>query len=122
MSLALTSIALLFSPLIIGVALMIFLLLRSKNKQREMMIEKGINPEGISILTNRQLNSLTNGVLFIALSLGALLGYTIQHFFNPLQFVLLYFICITFTCGVGFVINFYIYKKTAETAHSRQNK
>lgn len=97
-------------PLIIAVSLLIFYHLRSKNRQREILIEKGINPDGMSILGYQKLANLTNSILFISIALGLLLGYGIKAAFNPDDFLIVYFIAISFFCGIGFLINYFIFR------------
>lgn len=98
-------------PLIFACALLIFFNLRAKNKQREMLIEQGINPDGISIVELEKITNLTNGILFFSLGLGLLCGYAINELLSPENFFVIYLISVFCFCGCGFLVNFYVYKR-----------
>ena len=97
-------------PLIIASALLIYFHLSAKNKQREMLIEKGINPDGLSIVQIQKVTNLTNGILFISIGSGLLLGYIIHMLLDPENFFIIYLISIFMVSGVGFIMNYFIYK------------
>ncbi|MEN8187309.1 MAG: DUF6249 domain-containing protein [Bacteroidota bacterium] len=59
--------------------------IRTKNQERLKLIEKGINPDGQSIVEFRKQTSLKNAVLFISLSLGLFLGHLLTISFEQLD-------------------------------------
>lgn len=67
-------------PLIMAVSLLVYYHLRSKNRQKEILIEKGINPDGISILAYQKIANLTNSVLFLFIALCCGIGFMIHYF------------------------------------------
>lgn len=99
-------------PLIIAISLMVFYHIRSKNRQRELLIEKGINPDGLSIIEYQKLSNLTNGILFIAIALGVFAASFIRMMFKEIDFLSIYLSFILLFGGIGFLINYFIYRNT----------
>lgn len=99
-------------PLVIAISLMVFYHIRSKNRQRELLIEKGINPDGLSIIEYQRLSNLTNGILFIAIALGLLAASFIRVIFKEIDFISIYLSFILLFGGFGFLINYFIYRNT----------
>lgn len=106
-------------PLIIVSALVLYFHLLSKNRQREMLIEKGINPDGISVLEFQKAESLTNGVLFVSIGMGLLLGYVINATVKTKDFFIIYLIATFTTTGIGFLINYQIFKSVQKKHDER---
>lgn len=97
-------------PAFIICAILIFFHLREKNKQRELLIAKGVYPDGISLQSFQKMRNLTNGILFISLGIGLLLAYLITENTRLNNFMIVYFISIFLSCGFGFVANYFLYR------------
>lgn len=100
-----------FLPIIIAISILIFYQIHAKNKQREHLIEKGINPDGISIIEYQKLTNLTNGVLLISISLGLSFAYFLREFFDLEEFLTVYLSSLLFFGGLGYIANYLIYKR-----------
>lgn len=97
-------------PLIIAVSLMVFYHIRSKNRQRELLIEKGINPDGLSIIEYQKLSNLTNGILFIAVALGLITASLVRMILKEIDFISVYLSLTLLFGGVGYIVNYFIYR------------
>ncbi|RDV10247.1 hypothetical protein DXT99_26670 [Pontibacter diazotrophicus] len=96
-------------PLIIAISLMVFYHIRSKNKQRELLIERGINPDGLSIIEYQKLSNLTNGVLFISVALGLFSASFVRLILKEIDFLSVYLSFVLLFGGIGFLVNYLIY-------------
>lgn len=85
--------------------------MKTKNQERMKLIEKGINPdEGLSISEYRKQTSLKNGVLFISLGLGLLLGHLLYINYDTMDMFVTYLTMLLIFGGIGFLINYLIIK------------
>lgn len=98
-------------PFMIACSLLVYYHLRSQNRQRELLIENGINPDGISVLEFQTAVNLTNGILFTAIGAGFLLGYLINILSHPEDSFVIYLISIFIASGIGFIINYLVFKR-----------
>lgn len=98
-------------PVIIAVVIFILYNIISKNKQREKLIEKGINPDGISIMEYQKYTNLTNAILLISLGLGIIFAYFIRSYFNLDEFLMVYLSSLMIFGGCGYLINYLMYRK-----------
>lgn len=98
-------------PIIIFASLALLYQMRSSNKQREHLIEKGINPDGISIIEYQKLSNLTNGILLISLALGLSFAYFLREYFHLEEFLTVYLSSLMFFGGLGYLVNYFIYRK-----------
>lgn len=81
--------------------------IRTKNHERLMLIEKGINPDRQSISEFQKQTSLKNAVLFISLSLGLFLGHILTINFEQLDSFITYLTMFLLFGGIGSLINYY---------------
>jgi hypothetical protein len=81
--------------------------IKTKNQERIILIEKGINPDGQSINEFRKQSSLKNAVFFISLSLGLFLGHIVAISFERLDSFVIYLTMILLFGGLGSLINYY---------------
>ena len=89
--------------------------MKTKNQERLRMIDKGINPEGdLSITKYRKQTNLKNGILFISLGVGLLIGHILTITIDKLDNFLTYITMLLIFGGVGFLINYSIIKKSGE--------
>jgi len=108
-----------FFPALIVVTVLISLIIgyymKTKNQERLRMIDKGINPEGdLSITEYRKQTNLKNGILFISLGLGLLIGHILTITIDKLDNFLTYITMLLIFGGVGFLINYLIIKKSGK--------
>ena len=104
-----------FSGLFLFIGVPILLLIayyiKTKNRERIQMIEKGINPdEGLNVSQYREHSSLRNGILFLFFGLGLLMGQllvVLDAFDKPLSHLIMLLIF----GGIGFLINYMIIQK-----------
>ncbi len=99
--------------LFIGVPILLLIAyyIKTKNRERMQMIEKGINPdEGLKISEYRKYSSLKNGILFLFFGLGLLVGQLLVVF-DAFDKPLSHLIMLLIFGGIGFVINFMIIQK-----------
>ncbi len=93
----------------IGVFGSIGFYIRTKNKERMKLIEKGINPdEGLNITEYRKQSFLKNGVLFLSLSLGLFAGNLLAINYDKLDKIVAYMVMLLLFSGIGFLINYLI--------------
>lgn len=89
--------------------------MKTKNQERMRMIDKGINPDGdLSISEYRKQKSLKNGILFISLGIGLLVGHILVITTEKLDNFLTYLTMLLIFGGIGFLINYLIIKKSSE--------
>lgn len=87
--------------------------MKTRNRERLRMIEKGINPDGdLSISEYRKQTSLRNGILFISLGVGLLIGHILVITIDRLDNFLTYLTMFLIFGGLGFLINYSISKKS----------
>ena len=86
---------------------LILYFIRTKNQERLKLIEKGINPDGQSIVEFQKQSSLKNAVLLISLSLGLFLGHILAINFEQLDSFVIYLTMILLFGGIGSLINYY---------------
>lgn len=85
--------------------------IKTKNQERMKLIEQGINPdEGLSISEYRKQTNLKNGVLFLSLGTGLLIGHLLVIYFDRLDNFVTYATMLLIFVGIGFLINFKIIK------------
>jgi hypothetical protein len=83
--------------------------IKTKNKERIKLIEKGINPdEGLSIPEYRRQTNLKIGILFISFALGLLFGHLLLLRYENLDAFITYLSMLLLFGGIGFLINFFI--------------
>lgn len=104
-----------FSGLFLFIGVPILLLIayyiKTKNRERIQMIEKGINPdEGLNVSQYREHSSLRNGILFLFFGLGLLMGQLLVVF-DAFDKPLSHLIMLLIFGGIGFLINFLIIQK-----------
>jgi len=94
--------------IIVPSCLLILYYIKTKNAERIKMIEKGLNPDGdIDLSTYRRQIALRNGLFFILLSVGLLLGYYLE--INEIvDGNVAYIAMILMFGGLAFVINYLI--------------
>ncbi len=86
----------------------------TKNQERIKLIEKGLNPdEGLSISEYRKQTSLKNGVLFISLGLGLLIGHLLTISYDSMDKFITYLTMLLIFGGIGFLINYMIIKRSS---------
>jgi hypothetical protein len=84
---------------------------KTKNKERMMLIEKGINPdEGLSISDYQKQSSLKIAVLLISLAIGLFAGHLLVTFYNELDAFITYVSMLLLFGGIGFLINYFLIK------------
>ena len=87
--------------------------MKTRNQERLRMIEKGINPDGdLSISEYRKQTSLRNGILFISLGVGLLIGHILVITIDRLDNFLTYLTMFLIFGGLGFLINYSISRKS----------
>lgn len=75
------------------------------------LIEKGLNPdEGLSISEHRKQTFLQNGVLFVSLGLGLIIGHILVINYEILDNFIIYVTTLLIFGGIGFLINYAIIK------------
>ncbi len=108
-----------FFPALIVITVLISLIIgyymKTKNQERLRMIDKGINPEGdLSISEYRKQTNLKNGILFISLGIGLLIGHILAITIDKLDNFLIYLTMLLIFGGIGFLINYSIIRKSSE--------
>ena len=97
------------------ISLIIGYYMKTKKHERLRMIDKGINPDGdLSISENRKQNNLRNGILFISLGLGLLIGHILTITIDMLNNFLTYVTLLLIFGGIGFLINYSMIKKSGD--------
>ena len=104
-----------FSGLFLFIGVPILLLIayyiKTKNRERMQLIEKGINPdEGLNVSQYREHSSLRNGILLLFFGLGLLMGQLLTVF-DAFDKPLSHLIMLLILGGIGFLINFLIIQK-----------
>ncbi len=85
----------------------------TKNQERIRMIEKGLNPdEGMSISEYRKQTSLNNGILFLSLGVGLLIGHLLTINYDSMDKFVTYLTMLLIFGGIGFLINYMIIKRS----------
>jgi uncharacterized membrane protein SpoIIM required for sporulation len=107
------------SVLVIVIAVVISLItgyyMKTKNQERLRMIDKGINPDGdLSISEYRKQTNLKNGILFISLGIGLLIGHILVITIDKLDNFLPYLTMLLIFGGIGFLINYSIIKRSSD--------
>ncbi len=83
--------------------------IKTKNKERMSLIEKGINPdEGLNISDYRKQTNLKNGVLFLSLGLGLFIGHLLVITYEQIDNFITYATMLLIFGGIGFLINYMI--------------
>jgi len=105
-----------FSGLFLFIGVPILLLIayyiKTKNRERMQMIEKGINPdEGLNVSQYRQHSSLRNGILFLFFGLGLLVGQLLVIFVDVFDKFFAHLIMLLIFGGIGFLINYIIIQR-----------
>jgi len=105
-----------FSGLFLFIGVPILLLIayyiKTKNRERMQMIEKGINPdEGLNVTDYKKYSSLKNGILFLFFGLGLLVGQLLVIFVDEIDKFFAHLIMLLIFGGIGFLINFMIIQK-----------
>ncbi len=105
-----------FSGLFLFIGIPILLLIayyiKTKNRERMQMIEKGINPDaGLNVSQYRQHSSLKNGILFLFFGLGLLVGQLLVIFVDSIDKFFAHLIMLLIFGGIGFLINYMIIQK-----------
>ncbi len=105
-----------FSGLFLFIGIPILLLIayyiKTKNRERMQMIEKGINPDqGLNVSHYRQHSSLKNGILFLFFGLGLLVGQLLVIFVDAIDKFFAHLIMLLIFGGIGFLINYMIIQK-----------
>lgn len=108
-----------FFPALLIITVLVILVIgyymKTKNQERIRMIDKGINPEGdLNITEYRKQTNLKNGILFISLGLGLLIGHILNITIDKLDNFLTYLTMLLIFGGIGFLINYSIIKKSSE--------
>jgi hypothetical protein len=91
------------------IAVLIFLFIRAKQKERIVLIEKGID---ITQLHSKKYDHYTNmrtGILLIALAIGLIIGYIISSI-TGINVYITYAVCLLMCEGIGFLIYYHINK------------
>lgn len=85
--------------------------IKTKNEERLKLIEHGVNPdEGLSILEYRKQTNLKNGVLFLSLGFGLLIGHLLVINYEQMDNFITYATMLLIFGGIGFLINYRIMK------------
>lgn len=81
--------------------------IKTKNQERMKLIENGINPdEGVNILEYRKFSNLKNGILFVFIGLGLLVGHILVINFNQMDSLITYITMIFIFGGIGFLLSY----------------
>ena len=91
------------------IAVLIFLYIMAKQKERMLLIEKGID---ITKLRSKKYAHYTNiriGILLIALAVGLIVGYIISSI-TGINVYITYAVCLLMCEGIGFLIYYHINK------------
>jgi len=91
------------------IAVLIFLYIMSKHKERMVLIEKGID---ITKLNSKKYVHYTNmriGILLIALAIGLIVGYIVTST-TDMNFYIAYAVSLLMCEGIGFLIYYYMNK------------
>jgi hypothetical protein len=108
-----------YIPILMIITILISLIIgyymKTKNQERLRMIDKGINPDGdLSISEYRKQTNLKNGILFISLGIGLLIAHILVLTIDKLDKFLTYFIMLLIFGGIGFLINYWILRKSSD--------
>ena len=86
--------------------------MHTKNQERMKLIEKGINPdEGLDITEYRKQTYVKNGVFFIALGFGLIIGHINVNNHKTISSFITYATSLLIFGGIAFLINYYIIKR-----------
>ena len=89
--------------------------MRTKNRERISLIEKGYNPdEGQNITEYRKMTSFKNGVLFIAFGIGLFSGYLLDTYIRRMDSFVAYVSMLLLCGGIGFLVNYYFMQKQSK--------
>ncbi len=93
---------------------LILFYIKTKNKERIKLIEKGINPdEGLDVTEYRKQNYVKNGVFLLSIGVGLLVPHIpgpTGNFFTVNKFINMVISLLIFG-GIGFLINYRILKR-----------
>jgi Domain of unknown function (DUF6249) len=94
---------------VISISCLIGYYMRTKNHERMKLIEKGVNPdEGLNISEYREQTFLINGVHFLTLGFGLVVGHLIVSNHMTMSSLITYITSILIFGGIGFLINYKI--------------
>jgi hypothetical protein len=83
--------------------------MKTKNQERIKLIEKGINPdEGLNLSEYRKQTNLKNGVLFVSIAIGLIVGHLLVISYDKLDSFITYLSMLILFGGIGFLINYFI--------------
>ena len=99
---------------ILSVAGIIYIYLRSKHKERLDMIKEGVTADSLYSKDKTQAATLKRGMLLIGISIGLLLGYLIDNYFELIDSHIVYFVCIFSTGGLSLILNYRFEKNKEE--------
>jgi lipoprotein signal peptidase len=102
----------LLAIIVIPICILIWYYIRTKNQERMRLIEKGINPdEGLNVTEYRKQTYVKNGVFFITLGVGLLIGHinVINH--QTVSSFITYATSLLIFGGIAFLINYRIIKR-----------
>jgi len=96
--------------LIVPSCLLVLYYIRTKNAERIKLIEKGINPdEGFGDSNHSRRNNLKNGIFFISMAIGLLIGNFLAKN-NILEGSISYISMLLLFGGLSFFVNYMIAK------------
>ncbi|MFC1561164.1 DUF6249 domain-containing protein [Candidatus Latescibacterota bacterium] len=91
------------------IAVLIFLYIMAKQKERIVLIEKGIDITKINSKKYVHYTNMRIGILLIALAIGLIVGYIFTSITN-MNVYIIYAVSLLMCEGIGFLIYYYMNK------------
>ena len=92
-------------------AVFIFVYVMSKQKERMVLIEKGVDITKLNTKKYGRYANLRNGILIISLAIGLILGYIVT-ITTTMNVFIAYAVCLLLCEGIGFLIYYKINKNS----------